>query len=144
MRARLALLVCLLCIGFAFGAFAETPASYVIIVNPSNPQAAASRHFLSDVFLKKNTRWQNGEVIRPVDQDPDSAVRRKFSEEVLNRSVTAVRSYWQQVIFSGRDVPPPELASDAEVVSYVLKNAGAVGYVARSANLNGAKVISVQ
>lgn len=146
MRARLAFLVFLLCAGFDFGAFAEAPSApgYVIIVNPSNAQAAANRRFLSDVFLKKTTRWPNGEVIRPVDQDPDSAVRRKFSEEILNRSVTAVRSYWQQVIFSGRDVPPPELPSDAEVVSYVLKNAGAVGYISRSANPSGAKVISVQ
>jgi len=144
MRARLAFLVSLLSVGFGVGAFAETPAAYVIIVNPGNPQPAASRKFLREAFLKKTTRWQDGEVIRPVDQDPDSAVRRQFSDEILNRSVTAVRSYWQQVIFSGRDVPPPELSSDAEVVGYVQKNAGAVGYISKSANSNGVKVIAVQ
>jgi ABC-type phosphate transport system substrate-binding protein len=116
---------------------------YVVIVHPNNPTTGVDRKFLSDAFLKKTTRWDHGEVIRPVDQAPDSPVRRKFSEDVLRRSVAAVRSYWQQVIFAGRDVPPPELGSDDDVVKYVLKYPGSVGYVTGGADLNGAKVISV-
>jgi ABC-type phosphate transport system substrate-binding protein len=125
------------------GAAAPTP-SYVVIVHPSNPATRADRKFLADAFLKKTTRWDQGEVIRPVDQTTDSPVRRKFSEEVIKRSVAAVRSYWQQVIFSGRDVPPPELNSDEDVVKYVLKYSGAVGYVSGNADTNGTKVISVE
>jgi len=71
-------------------------------------------------------------------------VRRRFSEQVLNRSVTAVRSYWQQIIFSGRDVPPPELGGDAEVLEFVKKHVGAIGYVSGAASTNGAKVIAVR
>jgi ABC-type phosphate transport system substrate-binding protein len=116
---------------------------YVVIVNPSNPAASVDRRFLTDAFLKKTTRWDHGETIRPADQVADSPVRRRFSEEVLKRSVAAVKSYWQQVIFSGRDVPPPELGSDDDVVKYVLKYPGGVGYVSGTANLNGAKILSV-
>ena len=83
-------------------------------------------------------------MIRPVDQSADSAVRRRFSEEVLQRSVTAVRSYWQQVIFSGRDVPPPELAGDGTVLEFVRNHTGAVGYISGSASSAGAKVLSVR
>ena len=128
------------------GGLAQAPqvAPYLVIVNAANPQSNTERKFLGDAFLKKITRWSNGELIRPVDQTPDSAVRRRFSEEVLNRSVTAVRSYWQQIIFSGRDVPPPELAGDAEVLEFVKKHAGAIGYVPGAAGTSGAKVISVR
>jgi ABC-type phosphate transport system substrate-binding protein len=128
------------------GGLAQAPqvAPYLVIVNGANPQASLDRKFLGDAFLKKTTRWGDGELIRPVDQSPDSPVRRRFSEQVLNRSVTAVRSYWQQVIFSGRDVPPPELGGDAEVLEFVRKHVGAIGYVSGAAGTNGAKVIAVR
>jgi hypothetical protein len=71
-------------------------------------------------------------------------VRRRFSDEVLHRSVSEVKSYWQQRIFSGRDVPPPELDTDDQVVTYVLRHAGAVGYVSAEAALNGTKVLEVR
>lgn len=130
----------------AAGGRAEAPrvADYVVIVNAANSASSAERKFLSDAFLKKTTRWGGGQLIRPVDQSADSAVRRRFSEEVLERSVTAVRSYWQQVIFSGRDVPPPELPSDGSVLEYVKNHVGAVGYISGGASTAGAKVISVR
>jgi hypothetical protein len=53
--------------------------------------------------------------------------------------VSAVESYWQQAIFSGRSVPPLEKASDAEVLAFVRANPGAVGYVSGGADL-GASV----
>ena len=63
---------------------------------------------------------------------------------MLKRSVEAVKGYWQQRIFSGRDVPPPELETDDEVVRYVLKHEGAVGYVSGSADARRRKVVSVR
>jgi ABC-type phosphate transport system substrate-binding protein len=124
-------------------AIAASPA-YVIVVHPANPVTAVPRKFVADAFLKKATRWDHGEVIRPVDQLADSPVRRKFSEEVLKRSVAAVRNYWQQLIFAGRDVPPPELRSDDDVVKFVLKYPGAVGYVSATADLAGARIVGVE
>jgi ABC-type phosphate transport system substrate-binding protein len=118
--------------------------SFRLIVNPGNPSAGVDRAFLSEAFLKKTTRWPNDELIRPVDLAPDSPARRRFSDDVLKRSVAAVKSYWQQMVFSGRGLPPPELDSEDQVVRFVLKNLGAIGYVSGTANLDGAKVIPVR
>ena len=117
---------------------------YVVIVNPDNPAASADRGFLADAFLKKVSTWGNGEVIRPVDLPPGSPVRQQFTDDVLHRSIQEVKGYWQQRIFSGRDVPPPELDKDEEVVEYVLHHGGAVGYVSRAAPLGGAKALAIQ
>jgi len=131
----------------AVSAFAQSrqglPA-FRVIVHPSNPVATVDRKFLADAFLKKTTRWSNDQAIRPVDQRSDSAARNRFSEEVLRQPVDAVKNYWQQIIFTGRDVPPPELDSDDDVVKYVLKYPGALGYVSGGASLNGAKVVTLQ
>jgi ABC-type phosphate transport system substrate-binding protein len=117
---------------------------YQVIVHPNNPATDVDRRFLEDAFLKKIATWPTNDVMRPVDLAPSSPVRRKFTEDVLKRSVEAVKGYWQQRIFSGRDVPPPELETDDDVVRYVLKYDGAVGYVSGGATLNGSKVLSVR
>jgi hypothetical protein len=123
---------------------ADAAPEFRVIVNSSNSEHASERSFLSDVFLKKVTRWPDGETARAVDLRPDSAVRRRFTETVLKRSVGAVRSYWQQRIFSGRDVPPPELESEEGVVAFVAKHPGAVGYVSGATKLVGVREISIK
>jgi ABC-type phosphate transport system substrate-binding protein len=117
---------------------------YQVIANPANPVTSVDRKLIEDSFLKKVTTWPGGEAIHPVDLTPTSPVRRRFSEAVLQRSVEAVKAYWQQRIFSGRDVPPPELENDDDIVKYVLRHQGAVGYVSGVAALHGSKVLTVK
>lgn len=125
-------------------AYADQDAPFRIVVDPENPAAEMTREVVADVFLKASTRWPDGATIKPVDQKADTGVRKAFSERILKRTIPAVRSYWQQRIFSGRDVPPPELESDEAVVRYVREHRGAVGYVSGAANPGGTKVISVR
>jgi ABC-type phosphate transport system substrate-binding protein len=137
------LLLILLLLTGAPGAVAADP-GYVIVVHPDNATTSVDRKFLADAFLKKATRWPNGDTIKPADLGPEAPVRRRFTDDVLRRSIAAVKSYWQQRIFSGRDVPPPELESDAQVVRWVLKYPGAIGYVASGAAVQGAKIVNVK
>lgn len=123
---------------------ASAPGSFAVIVHPSNASGSVSREFVAHAFLKRVTRWPDAEVIRPVDQHPDSSVRTDFSDEVLQRSLSAMRSYWQQRIFSGRELPPPELDSDEAVVRFVASSPGAIGYVSSHAKLHDVKVIAVR
>jgi hypothetical protein len=115
---------------------------FKIVAHPGRP-GQVERTFLADAFLKNVTRWSDDETIRPVDQRPDSLARKRFSETVLRRSVPAVKTYWQQRIFSGRGVPPPELDSDEAVVRYVESHEGAVGYVSGATPVGKAKVVAV-
>ena len=125
-------------------AFGEPQPAYVVIVHPENTIQAIDRKFLADVFLKKVTRWDTDEVAQPVDREPGSALRERFSGEMLARSLSAVKSYWQQLIFSGRALPPPEVVGDDQVVAYVLRHRGAVGYVTAGTDLKGAKLLTVR
>lgn len=123
----------------------EAPrAAFQVIVHPDNPLTVADRKLLADAFLKKVSRWPDDTPLRPVDLRPRLPARGAFSAAVLKRSTAAVKAYWQQRIFSGRGVPPPELAAEADVVSYVLANRGAVGYVSGDAPVRGAKTLRLQ
>jgi ABC-type phosphate transport system substrate-binding protein len=104
---------------------------------------ALSKSDVSHLFLKKTTAWSDRRPVLPVDQGDGSPTRRVFSREIHRKSVSAVKSYWQQRIFSGSDVPPPELGSDAEVTAYVKTHAGAVGYLGERPADAGVKLIRI-
>jgi ABC-type phosphate transport system substrate-binding protein len=117
--------------------------AFQIVVNEANPVSALSRQQVSDLFLKKNTQWPGLGLVLPVDQPEASAVRDSFNREIHGKSSSAVRAYWQQRIFSGRDVPPVEKDGDAEVLAYVRKNPGAIGYISSTSSTAGVKVVEV-
>ena len=93
--------------------------------------------------MKKTARWGNGRKILTVDQTKRTATRTLFTEEILGKRISQVTSYWQQMVFSGRAVPPPQKATDREVLDYVKANPDAIGYVSRAASLKGVKVVAV-
>ena len=122
---------------------APSPAQdFAVIVNVSNPISTLSKDEVAKLFLKKTISWSSGQSASPVELPVTAKVREEFAREVLNKSVAQVRSYWQQQIFSGRDVPPPEKPTEEEVLAFVRANPNAIGYVSRTANMGrGVKVV---
>jgi ABC-type phosphate transport system substrate-binding protein len=112
---------------------AEEP--YQVVVNAGNSTASLSKEKLAAYFLKKETRWGDGSKVAVVDRAPGAAVRAAFSKSVLGKDVAAVKSYWQRLLFSGKETPPAELDSDREVIDFVAKSPGGIGYVAAGADL---------
>jgi hypothetical protein len=123
---------------------AASAADFKVIVNSSNGAAKISKTDLNAMFLKKMAKWSDGTPVAPVNQSKKSTVREAFTASVHGKSVAAVDSYWQQQIFSGRDIPPPEKSADAEVLAFVKANGGAVGYVTNAAPTPGVKVLDVE
>lgn len=114
---------------------------YRVIVHPSNPVTSLPRATVSALFLKQERTWARGMPVLPIDLGERSPVRAEFSKAVHRRVAGAVKAYWNQRAFLGRDVPPPEVATDAQVVAYVAANPGAVGYVSPTAHFHHVKTI---
>ena len=125
------------------GLHAQKTSGYKIIVNTENPTSSLTRDQISNLFLKKAKRWDNGVQAQPVDLPSKSATRDSFSRAIHRRSSMAIKNFWTKSIFSGKSSPPPELATDAEVVAYVEENAGAIGYVPLTSDTGTAKAIVI-
>lgn len=119
-------------------------AGFVLIVNRANPVTALPATEVSKIFLKKAELWPDGTPTAPVDLNESAPARDAFTRAVMRKSVAAVKSYWQQEIFAGRDVPPPEQPTDADVVNTVRNLPGAIGYVSPGTPLPGVKTISIR
>ena len=141
---RIFKLLAVLALVAAPAARAEAQDAYRVIVNASNPASQISKTELARIFMKKRTTWESGTAVVVVDQTERSSTRAQFSNQVLGKDVAAMKSYWQQSLFSGRGVPPLEKGNDVQVAQFVAGNDAAIGYVSGSAPLPaGVKVLEV-
>jgi ABC-type phosphate transport system substrate-binding protein len=122
---------------------AEDSGAYKVIVNPANPTAQLSRLKLGEIFLRKAPRWADGIPISPMEPSGKSPVRARFTQETYGKPVIAISAYWQQMIFSGKGVPPPERSNDADIVAFVRETSGGIGYVGLGVDLSGVKVVAI-
>ena len=129
---------------FVGSAQAQAPQAYKVIVNASNPVTWVKKSELAAMFLKKADSWPTGALVVPVDQAERAAVRQSFSRDVIGKPPAAVKSYWNQLVYSGRSVPPPEKLTDEEVIFFVKNTPSAVGYVSATTKTKGVKVLVVR
>lgn len=118
--------------------------SFKVIVNNDNAVTSLTKKEASDFFLKKKSNWVTGTAVMPVDLSSSSAVRESFSKQVHGKTTAAIRNFWQQAAFSGAGTAPAEKATDADVLEYVKKNPGAIGYVSAAASTAGVKTVPIK
>lgn len=117
---------------------------FKVIVNSANAASELPAATVSRIFLKEADKFPDGSAAVPVDQGKTTPVRAAFTKAVIGRAVSAVETFWQQQIFSGKEVPPATKPSDDEVIAFVKANPGAIGYVSAGASTAGVKVIAVK
>lgn len=111
---------------------------FVVVVNAASAKATLTKAEVSNIFLKKTSGFT------PVDQSKSSPVREAFAKAVHGKTSAALDAYWQGQIFSGKDVPPADKSTDADVLAFVRATPNAIGYVSSSAELGaGVKAVSV-
>jgi hypothetical protein len=122
---------------------AQDASAYRLIVHPANPATQISRLRVGEMFLRKAGRWPEGLLVMPVEPSGKTPMRQRFTLEIYGKPVTAISAYWQQMIFTGKGVPPPEKSNDADIVAYVRDTHGAIGYVWAGADTSGVKVVAI-
>ena len=147
--ARQALVAALLLLPLALGgprrAAAQPNQSFVIIVNAASPLQSMTREQVSNVFLKKPSSLPGGVQALPVDLDGRNRIRSEFSQHIHRKSMVAIGNYWKQQIFAGKEVPPPAMASENDIVTFVRGNPDAVGYVSATHPLGaGIRILRVE
>lgn len=115
---------------------------YKLVVNAANPASSMSRAEVERIFLKRSMKFPDGRSASPVDLPVNSSVRESFSKDVHGKSASAVDAYWQQQIFSGKDIPPAQ-KSEAAALDFVRSNENGIAYVSAGADAPGVKVITV-
>lgn len=117
---------------------------FKVIANPQVAGDSVDRDFLRDAYLKKSTEWSNGDTIHPIDLASKFPERDRFTEQVIRKTPAQLRTYWNQQIFSGKGVPPPEADAIEDAIDYVVSTKGAIGYVPADVDTGKAKVLRLR
>jgi len=83
----------------------------------------------------------NGVQITAVNLTRGSGLRGRFLASFVGQDEEKYVAYWTVRRFVGLGMPPAELASSAEVIQFVSRRPGAVGYVDASEVPPGVKVL---
>ena len=102
-----------------------------VIANSSVKADTVSEGELRKVFLEEDNSLKDGTHVEPV-LEKDGAVHEAFLREYMGRSNDDLQTYYRTLVFTGKGSMPKKLGSDAEVVAYVAKTRGAIGYVVRN------------
>jgi ABC-type phosphate transport system substrate-binding protein len=119
----------------ASGGAGAQEAAYKVIVNAANPTLTAKRDVIAQLFMSRKVTWAHGPAGDPVDQSMTSPIRDAFSREILGMALPAVQNYWRKRMFETREFPPLVKGGDTDVIGYVAKSPGGVGYIGASTEL---------
>jgi len=86
---------------------------------------------------------EGGDRVVLTDLDGNN-VRKDFLEAYIGRSEAQFRNYWRKAVFSGQGKPPKVFSSEEELVAFVAKTPGAIGYVDSKTDVSSVKVLNVK
>jgi hypothetical protein len=113
---------------FALTAFAAgtAKAELVVIVNPKSPAATMSADEVANVYLGKDRSFM------PIDLPESATARADFYKKVAGKDTAQVKALWARLAFTGKGLPPKEVASASDVLKFVAGNDNAIAYVEKS------------
>jgi ABC-type phosphate transport system substrate-binding protein len=130
-------------LSMAPGLVAVRAADIKVIANPSVGASSVSVDEIKGVFLATKTSLSDGSHVEPV-LEKGGATHEAFVKEYLGKTDSALQTYYRSLVFTGKASMPKTLGADAEVIAYVAKTKGAIGYVGAGASTAGVKTLEVK
>ena len=112
-----------------------------IVANPSIRADSITPAELRSVFLQ-DRRSLDGSHVEPV-LATGGAAHEAFLRQYVGKSDDGLRTYYHTLVFTGTGAMPKFLDSDAEIINYVSRTKGAIGYVNIDFPTNGVKVLAI-
>jgi ABC-type phosphate transport system substrate-binding protein len=121
---------------------ADVTADVKVIANPSVSASEISTDDLKAVFLGIKTTVADSQVA-PVLAKAGHA-HDVVLKEYLGKSDATLTTYFRGLVFTGKASMPKVCDSDAEIVAYVARTKGAVGYVGSTVAATGTKTLAIK
>lgn len=116
--------------------------SVVVVANSSVSVESIAPDDLREIFLGTQHSLSDGSKVTPV-LLKGGPTHELFLKSYLGKSVEGFRTWWLQVVFTGQGLLPKTFVSETELVDYVGRTRGAVGYATRGSVRGSVKYISV-
>jgi len=120
---------------------ATAQAGVVVVMSPKAGVDSLTQGQVSQIFLAKSNTLPGGGAATPIDQAEGAPARDEFYKTVAGRDAAQLKSYWSQLVFTGKAKPPMKVSGDDAVKKAVAATPGAIGYIDASAADASVKVV---
>lgn len=118
-------------------------AGEIVIVNASVGASSVNRATLELIFLGSAKNYGDGVPV-VVATLKEGAVHESFLKSFLSKTPPQFQRAWRDLVFGGgASRLPQSFATEAELVEYVAKTKGAIGYIDDSTPHPGVKVLKI-
>lgn len=115
---------------------------YKVIINSEVGVDAISAGDFESVLLGNKKKWDDGsKVYIAVLKEGD--ITETFLKTHTKKTPSQFKTYWKKLVFTGKGIEPKSLGSEEDMVAYVAKTKGAVGYVSADASMDGVKELTI-
>ncbi len=113
-----------------------------VFTNKAVPDSSISQAELKNIFLGKKVRWADNQRIDCVAQK-DTSCHESFLQQYIQKNPFQFNNYWKKQIFTGKGQPPRTFASEQELIDYVSRTSGAIGYSCSRPDASLVNIVSV-
>ena len=116
-------------------------ADIVLVVSAKSTAGNINHDQVEDIYRlrMKELPGASGQVM-PLMQG-NGAEKDEFLSKVLSATDAQMKGYWAKLTFTGKGVPPKEVANDAEMKAMLTANPNMIGYISNSAVDSSVKIL---
>ncbi len=120
-----------------------TLAGPIMIANNGVPSDTVAPAQVQKIFLGKSAQWNDGaRIILATLKGGDTA--NAFLKTFVKKSPKQFSNFWKKAVFSGTGEMPASFKTEAELVTFVAGNPGAVGFIDEATAHESVKVIAIK
>ena len=110
-----------------------------VVISSKCTVDSLSEQEVKRIFLAKTYRI-NGKKVKVVELK-NAVYKSRFYKNVVNKSMDELRSYWVNLVFTGRAKPPTQLLSVEKLVSKINENSLVITYLSADQVTKDMKVL---
>ncbi len=116
-------------------------AATIIIANENVGALEIEKRDLQKVFLGRASEFGGKRVVLATLRD--GTPHKEFTDSYLQMTPQQFTNHWRKIVFSGTGKEPHSFDSEAELVAFVSKTPGAIGYISSGSSPSGVKMLKV-
>ncbi|HXN07907.1 MAG TPA: hypothetical protein VN944_12690 [Nitrospiria bacterium] len=111
------------------GQSASNPDQIIVIVSNQSAIKQLTKTDLRNIYLGETKEWDDGSPVQPLDLGEGNQIRGMFCQIYLKKSLSSLKYYWVEKVFTGRGAPPLVLESEQKIKEFIASHPGAIGYI---------------
>ena len=101
------------------------------IANKETKVTSITADDAKNIMLGNKQKFDDGSLLKLAILT-EGPVHEKVVRDYTQRSSDQFEKYWKKLVFSGKGIMPEQFKSDSEMIDFVSKTPGAIGYVAKA------------